>query len=231
MEQSENIADLATALAIAQGQIENAIKGSSNPHFRSKYADLASVWEACREALTSQGLAVVQSPGEMSGGSMAMTTQLCHKSGQWIRGTLTIPLGKADAQAYGSATTYARRYALAAFVGVSPADDDGEAATAAKPKASPEVRATGPVSAVVNYARKSSAQAKKDGDDASIKAEIGCASAAEIMAWREAFDDRTAHLPLSWLDSIRDMLDLRAEEIDADEAGANLDAGFRGAVG
>lgn len=227
MEQSENIADLATALAIAQGQIENAAKSRENPHFRSKYADLASVWEACREALTANGLSVIQSPGELVDGRMAMTTQLCHKSGQWIRGTLTIPLGKADAQAYGSATTYARRYALAAFVGVSPADDDGEAATAAKPKASGMAKPE----PVVSTGRKSSAQAKKDGDDVTIKAEIGKAPTAALIEWREHFDDRTAHLPLSWLDSIRDMIDLRAEEIDADEAGANMDEGFRAAVG
>jgi hypothetical protein len=225
MEQSENIADLATALAIAQGQIENALKTRENPHFRSKYADLAGVWDACRDALSSNGLSVIQSPGELVDGRMAMTTQLCHKSGQWVRGSLTIPLGKADAQAYGSATSYARRYALAAFVGVSPADDDGEAATAAKPKA---VAKSEPV---ISTGRKSSAQAKKDGDDVTIKAEIGKASTADLIAWREHFDTRTAHLPQSWLDSIRDMIDLRAEEIDADEAGANMDEGFRAAVG
>jgi hypothetical protein len=225
MEQSENIADLATALAIAQGQIENALKTRENPHFRSKYADLAGVWDACRDALSSNGLSVIQSPGELVDGRMAMTTQLCHKSGQWVRGSLTIPLGKADAQAYGSATSYARRYALAAFVGVSPADDDGEAATAAKPK---PVAKSEPV---ISTGRKSSAQAKKDGDDVTIKAEIGKASTADLIAWREHFDTRTAHLPQSWLDSIRDMIDLRAEEIDADEAGANMDEGFRAAVG
>ena len=225
MEQSENIADLATALAIAQGQIENALKTRENPHFRSKYADLAGVWDACRDALSSNGLSVIQSPGELVDGRMAMTTQLCHKSGQWIRGSLTIPLGKADAQAYGSATSYARRYALAAFVGVSPADDDGEAATAAKPK---PVAKSEPV---ISAGRKSSAQAKKDGDDVTIKAEIGKASTADLIAWREHFDTRTAHLPQSWLDSIRDMIDLRAEEIDADEAGASMDEGFRAAVG
>jgi hypothetical protein len=225
MEQSENIAELATALAIAQGQIENALKTRENPHFRSKYADLAGVWEACRDALTANGLSVIQSPGELVDGRMAMTTQLCHKSGQWVRGSLTIPLGKADAQAYGSAVTYSRRFALAAFVGVSPADDDGEAATAAKPK---PVAKSEPV---ISTSRKSSAQAKKDGDDVTIKAEIGKASTADLIAWREHFDTRTAHLPQSWLDSIRDMIDLRAEEIDADEAGANMDEGFRAAVG
>lgn len=133
--QSENIAALSASLAKAQGQIEGAVKGKENPHFKSKYADLAAVWEACREALTANGLAVIQSPGPIAEGRLEMTTMLVHSSGEWIRGALTIPLGKVDAQAYGSAVTYARRYALAAFVGVSPEDDDGNAAAKAAPKA------------------------------------------------------------------------------------------------
>lgn len=133
--QSDTIAALAEALSKAQGEMEGAKKTANNPHFRNQYADLASVWDACREALSRNGLAVIQSPGPMADGRMEMTTTLAHKSGEWMRGTLTIPLGKADAQAYGSATTYARRYALAAFVGIAPEDDDGNAATAATPKA------------------------------------------------------------------------------------------------
>jgi hypothetical protein len=133
--QSENIAALSASLAKAQGQIEGAVKGKENPHFKSKYADLAAVWEACREALTANGLAVIQSPGPIAEGRLEMTTMLVHSSGEWIRGALTIPLGKVDAQAYGSAVTYARRYALAAFVGVSSADDDGNEAAKAAPKA------------------------------------------------------------------------------------------------
>jgi hypothetical protein len=79
--------------------------------------------------------------------------------------------------------------------------------------------------------RKSSAAAKRDGDDVTIKAEIGKASTAELIAWREHFDTRTAHLPNAWLDSISDMIDLRSEELHAEEAGSNMDEGFRAAVG
>lgn len=135
LETSPSIAALAEAMAQAQAAVEGATKGKVNPAFKSKYADLASVWEACREALTQNGLSVIQSPGELDNGKMAMTTMLLHKSGEWIRGSLTIPLGKVDAQGYGSATTYARRFALAAFVGVAPEDDDGAAATKAAPRA------------------------------------------------------------------------------------------------
>lgn len=129
MNRSDNIADLAAALAKAQATIEGAAKGKVNPAFKSKYADLSSVWDACREALTANGLSVVQAPGTMIDNRMSLTTMLLHSSGQFIEETLTIPLTKADAQGYGSATTYARRYALAAMVGVSPEDDDGNAAS------------------------------------------------------------------------------------------------------
>ena len=133
MEMSSEIKDLAKALSKAQAVVEGAAKDSANPHFKSSYADLASVWSACREALTKNGLSVAQFPGEMVENRMTMTTMLMHSSGQWVRDTLSIPLSKVDAQGYGSATTYARRYALAAVVGVCPEDDDGNAASQGAP--------------------------------------------------------------------------------------------------
>ena len=129
IEQSESIAALSKALTQVQGSVEGAVKGKVNPAFKSKYADLTSVWEACREPLVMNGLSVVQFPGEMIDNRMTLTTQLSHESGEWMRCTLSIPLTKADAQGYGSAVTYARRYALAAVVGVCPEDDDGNAAS------------------------------------------------------------------------------------------------------
>jgi hypothetical protein len=129
---SENIDALAAAMATAQTTIEGALKDSANPHFKSKYADLSAVWTAWQKVGPFNGLAVMQFPGECDNGRMAMDTLITHKSGQWIKGTLSIPLPKVDAQGYGSATTYARRYALAAAVGIAPEDDDGNAASAAK---------------------------------------------------------------------------------------------------
>ena len=129
METSPELNELAAALAKAQGAIKAAIKDSTNPHFKSKYADLAGVMEAAREPLSSNGLSVTQWPGECGGNQMEMTTMLMHSSGQWMRERLTIPLSKVDAQGYGSATTYARRYALAAAVGIVQDDDDGNAAS------------------------------------------------------------------------------------------------------
>lgn len=233
METSPSIAALAASLAKAQASIEGAVKGKVNPAFKSKYADLSSVWEACREALTDNGLSVVQSPGPVADGRMELTTMLMHSSGEWMRGTLTIPLGKVDAQAYGSATTYARRYALAAFVGVSPEDDDGNAAAKAKPPAG--AYRTEPTShEQEGPARKSAAQCKRDGDDVRIKTEIARLDRNGLKDWNVYFDTYTAHVPASWSDSIRDMLEARLVELDGEDAvradSAEMDAGFSGAV-
>ena len=127
MTHSEQINELAAALAKAQGQIEGAKKDSINPHFKNRYADLASVWDACREALTTNGLSVVQSAENCEAG-YGVTTMLLHTSGQWMRGTLYLKPAKDDPQGAGSALTYARRYALAAMIGIAPEDDDANAA-------------------------------------------------------------------------------------------------------
>ncbi len=121
---------LALALSKAQGMIKGAVKDSTNPHFKSKYADLASVWDACREALSQNELAVMQVP-EMQGGVIGIRTKLIHSSGEYEEGffPLAVPV-TAKAQEMGSAMTYLRRYALSAMVGVAPEDDDGNGANA-----------------------------------------------------------------------------------------------------
>lgn len=129
MKTSESIKELAAALAKAQAEIKGAAKTGENPHFRSRYADLASTWDACRDALTKHGLSIVQSPGGDDPEIVRMTTRLLHESGEWIEDTLAMRPVKSDPQGIGSATTYARRYALAAMAGVAPEDDDGNAAS------------------------------------------------------------------------------------------------------
>lgn len=126
---SDQINELASALSKAQGQIKGAIKDTSNPFFKSKYADLASVWDACREPLSGNGLSVMQTTIGDDPTKVTVVTTLAHTSGQWIQGQLTLMPAKADPQGIGSAITYARRYALAAIVGVAPDDDDGNAAS------------------------------------------------------------------------------------------------------
>lgn len=133
MNRSEQVNELATALAKAQGQMEGAKKDSDNPFFRSKYADLASVVDAIRGPFAEHGLSYVQLPTEREGEAVAVETVLLHASGQWISSLTVVPVSKADAQGYGSAMTYARRYGLQAMAGVAPEDDDGNAAAAAKP--------------------------------------------------------------------------------------------------
>ncbi len=125
---SEQINELATSLSKAQGQMKGAIKDSSNPFFKSTYADLESVWDACRKALSENGLAVVQTTDFSPEGSFLITT-LIHSSGQWMKGKYPLNPVKQDPQGLGSAITYARRYALAAIVGVNQTDDDGNAAS------------------------------------------------------------------------------------------------------
>lgn len=125
-----SIADLAAALCKAQAQMEGAKKDANNPHFKSKYADLASVWDAIRAPLTSNGLSVVQLLRSIQGG-VEVETILMHSSGQQISDVFAVPATKNDAQGYGSAATYARRYALMAMVGVAPEDDDGNGAVGA----------------------------------------------------------------------------------------------------
>lgn len=135
MRHSDQIDQIVKALSAAQGAMKGAKKDSSNNHFNRRYADLSSVWEACREALTANGLAVVQSASNVDGG-VRVSSMLAHVSGQWIADDLIVPVRDAGPQALGSAITYGRRYSLAALVGVAPEDDDAEAAEA-RPKADP----------------------------------------------------------------------------------------------
>lgn len=129
MKRSESVAKIADALAKAQAQIRGAAKDRENPHFKAAYADLASVWEACREPLAKNSLSVSQGVDTSEEG-VTVTTLLMHSSGEWLESSLTMKPDRAGPQAIGSVTTYARRYALSAMVGVAPDDDDdGEGAT------------------------------------------------------------------------------------------------------
>lgn len=128
MNKSESIAKLAEALSKAQGTMKNAIKDSNNPYFKSTYADLASVSDACRAELAANSLSVTQLP-EMRDGRLILNYVLMHSSGEWISGELEMTPVKSDPQGIGSAITYARRYSLASIVGVATEDDDGNAAS------------------------------------------------------------------------------------------------------
>lgn len=150
-EQSAEINELAGALAKAQGKITGALKDSANPFFKSKYADLASCWDACRDALSEAGLCVIQTieagepvtirweTGDADTGELksyavdskevVIVTTLAHSSGQWIRSRLPLVPRDVTPQGVGSALTYGRRYGLTGIVGVAQVDDDGNSAS------------------------------------------------------------------------------------------------------
>ena len=133
MKTSETVAAISPALVKALSQIGGAKKDGTNPHFKNAYASLGSVIEASRDVLAANDLVALQGVGEIIASALCVTTRILHKSGEWVESTLHIPLGKMDAQAVGSATTYARRYGLMAMLNMPTVDDDGEGASAIRP--------------------------------------------------------------------------------------------------
>jgi len=135
--QSEQINEIAAAMAEVQAEISPAIKSSENPHLRNRYADINSVYSAIREVLPKHGLAVIQTMLPTDGSRAHVRTMLAHKSGQWLAGEIVMPLDRqGGTQGMGSAITYARRYSLSAIVGVvTEEDDDGNAAQGRNSKA------------------------------------------------------------------------------------------------
>lgn len=120
---------IAAALVRAQKAFGPALKSSSNPHFKSRYADLAACVEAVIDGLNSNGIMLMQQTHECDDG-VVVETVFVHESGEVMSaGKLHVPAAKQDPQGYGSALTYARRYSLMAACGIAPEDDDGNAAT------------------------------------------------------------------------------------------------------
>ncbi len=132
-------AKVSAAFVKAQAEIEKAAKDKTNPHFRSKYADLGAVVDAIKPALEAHGLAFLQKFHHDERG-ISVETIVIHESGETLsNGVLNVPASKMDAQGFGSACTYARRYSLQAAFGVAPEDDDGNAASK-KPETKPELK-------------------------------------------------------------------------------------------
>ena len=127
---------LFAALAKAQAAMGKAQKNAKNPHFRSTYADLGAVMDACMPALIDNGFCLFQPIGSDEHGAYVETI-LAHSSGESISCRVPLIVGKNDMQGFGSAVTYARRYGLMAMAGIAPEDDDGNAAAKAPPPAKP----------------------------------------------------------------------------------------------
>jgi hypothetical protein len=132
-------AKIASAFVKAQKAFGPALKSSTNPHFRSRYADLSACVEAVIDALNANGIALMQKTYECKEGVMVETV-FVHESGEVMEsGLLHVPAVKHDAQGYGSALTYARRYSLMAACGIAPEDDDGNSASR-RPEAKPTTK-------------------------------------------------------------------------------------------
>ena len=128
MKTSDTLVKIAPALLAAQKAVGNAKKQATNPHFKSKYANLEAVIEAVKDALNENGIAIIQTVGEVGAGTICVGTRLLHESGEYIEDMASAPLSKQDAQGVGSAVTYLRRYSLAAICSITQEDDDGESA-------------------------------------------------------------------------------------------------------
>lgn len=124
---------IATALASAQAKMGKALKSANNPHFKSKYADLASVMDACLPSLNEAGIAVIQPTTDDENGRYVETILIHGDSGETLKCRVPLIVSKQDMQGYGSAVTYARRYGLMSMAGIAPEDDDGNAAAKAPP--------------------------------------------------------------------------------------------------
>jgi len=126
--------NISLALVEAQKNMTKATKQATNPHLRSKYADLGSVMDACLPALNEAGIAVIQPAGEDEHGRYVETTLIHGETGEALSCRVPLIVQKNDMQGYGSAVTYARRYGLMTMAGIAPEDDDGNAASKAPPR-------------------------------------------------------------------------------------------------
>jgi len=136
--------NIATALASAQANMGKALKQANNPHFRSKYADLGNVMDACLPALNEAGIAVIQPTGEDEAGRYVETILIHGESGESLACRVPLIVSKNDMQGFGSAVTYGRRYGLMAMAGIAPEDDDGNAAAKAAPRNEPKPEKVAP---------------------------------------------------------------------------------------
>ena len=199
MRTSENIDQLATALASAQSEMKNAKLNKVNPHFKSKYADLAEIRDTVTPALSKHGIAVVNGTDATDGG-LHVVTRLIHKSGQWIESRFPIAYDKP--QTMGSAITYGKRYNLAAVANIAADEDDDANAANDKPVVMPSINGT-------PGASKAGSRATYDGFVKAIRTAISVKALAD---WHKANVTDIDKLPPDWLDELRvEYTDRKAE--------------------
>jgi hypothetical protein len=201
--------ELFAAIAKAQSEVENATKGSTNPHFKSKYADLAEVLNTVRPTFAKHGLSLLQSTA-FEGSLVSVTTVVAHESGGHVSSVASCVPAKSDAQGIGAATTYLRRYGLAAMTGVAQEDDDGAGASHNRE----------PVP--VTEARKSSAQAKRDGDWEALKQEVDACETLEalnLLVVSRPWQETVKRLPTVWVGHLKDYVQGARDVFEAPATG------------
>lgn len=223
MRNSESLASISPALVKAINAIEGVKKGAANPFFKSKYANLESVIEAAHDALAANGLAVMQGPGPMDGNCITLTTRLIHTSGEWIETDFSLPAGKMDPQAAGSAITYARRYSLMAMLNMPALDDDGEASMPRTTKPGEpknpnvSVHPEGPDWWGAEGSGMSAAKAKAEGWGETLDGWLGAIPMLPTMeawqTWCRDRDEDVKKLPKGWRIQLRDELENRKKEL------------------
>lgn len=174
--------EIASALVKAQKAFGPALKTSTNPAFRSKYAKLENCIEAVIDALNDNGIMLMQ-PTHLCEDGVIVETMFLHESGEQLSaGKLHVPATKHDAQGYGSALSYARRYSLLAACGIAAEDDDGEAAS--KPKAAPAKPAAAPAPAA-------KAPVKVEGKDTEWQLKVVAKPDGDHGEWSQLVIDAT----------------------------------------
>lgn len=211
MRTSEQINEIAGALAKAQGEIRNPHKSKDNPHFRSKYADIADGLEIARPVLSKHGICIMQPTEIMEDGLVIMRTRLAHTSGQWIEGTY--PVGRLTKHTdLGACMTYAKRQSLFALIGIAGDTDDSDGADTGTADMS---------SAKPAAPRKSSAAVKRENPEAwpTLEKEIRAATCREELTdlwkkWHPEFEV----WPLAWRQQAEELFMTRADEVGHREA-------------
>lgn len=194
-------ASFAKAFVAAQKGMEAVKKAATNPHFKTKYADLSEVVEATVPALNGSGIGVIQSPA-FDGEWVRITTMFLHESGASLTGVLSLKPTKADPQGVGSAITYGRRYALQAMTGAAPEDDDANAASAPRDRGQPSAPPRELTLADRADALATALKAAKSADDlektwakgAKLCADLSTGDAAKLAEVTGIYDARKAEL-------------------------------------
>ena len=192
MRTSEQINELATALAKAQGEMKNATFNRTNPHFKSKYADLAQIRDTVTPALSKHGLALVQGTDTTETG-VVVVTRLIHTSGQWMESRFPIAYDKP--QVMGSSYSYARRYSAAAICSIASEEDDDGNAASEKPVA--------PVMASVGGTPGASKAGSRGAYDRFVKEIRNASTLKELAAWHVANVAEIDKMPPDWIDELR----------------------------